>query len=153
MSRIIVLLVASLISSVYAFGVYTPLQTGSRSVRLSIRVIQIFLRQLVVHPPNVSFAFNPKVTTDRRGASGLVMRARVCDLLGKRHNRQARQISFSHTRTKKVQEINLQTKRFFSDELGRSVTLRLSTKGLKTVDKYGGIDAAAKKFGLDLSTF
>jgi large subunit ribosomal protein L28 len=83
----------------------------------------------------------------------MTMRARVCDLLGKKPNRQARVVTFSHKRNKKVQEVNLQTKRYFSDELGRTVKVRLSTKGLKTVEKYGGIDAAAKKFGMDLNKF
>ena len=83
----------------------------------------------------------------------MTMRARECDLLGKRPNRQARAVSFSHKRNKKVQHVNLQKRRFFSDDLGRVVRLRLSTKGLKTVEKYGGVDAAAKKFGLDLSKF
>mmetsp|Transcript_1967 Transcript_1967/g.3579 ORF Transcript_1967/g.3579 Transcript_1967/m.3579 type:complete len:118 (+) Transcript_1967:203-556(+) len=85
--------------------------------------------------------------------SGMTMRARECDLLGKRPNRQARVVTFSHTRNKKVQHVNLQTKKFFSEDLGRNVKLRLSTKGLKTVEKYGGIDAAAKKFGVDLKNF
>lgn len=83
----------------------------------------------------------------------MVMRARVCDLLGKRPNRQARVVTFSHTRNKKVQHVNLQTKKYFSDGLGRTVKLRLSTKGMKTVEKYGSVDAAAKKFGLDLNNF
>ena len=84
----------------------------------------------------------------------MTMRARVCDLLGKKPNRQARVVTFSHTRTKKVQEVNLQTKRYFSEHLKRNVRLRLSTKGIKTVDKMGGsIDAAAKKFGIDLGKF
>jgi large subunit ribosomal protein L28 len=81
------------------------------------------------------------------------MRARVCDLLGKKPNRQARVVTFSHKRIKKVQEVNLQTKRFFSEELGRNIRMRLSTKGIKTVTKYGGIDAAAKKFDVDLAKF
>jgi len=83
----------------------------------------------------------------------MVMRARVCDLLGKKPNRQARVVTFSHKRNKKVQEVNLQNKKYFSEELGRNVRVRLSTKGMKTVEKYGGIDAAAKKFGLDLKNF
>jgi|EP00979_Chaetoceros_neogracilis_P005368 large subunit ribosomal protein L28 len=83
----------------------------------------------------------------------MTMRARVCDLLGKRPNRQARVITFSHKRNKKVQHVNLQSKKFFSEDLGRSVRVRLSTKGMKTVEKYGGIDAAAKKFGMDLKKF
>jgi len=84
----------------------------------------------------------------------MTMRARVCDLLGKKPNRQARVVTFSHKRNKKVQEVNLQWKRFFSEDLKRTVRLRLSTKGIKTVDKMGGsIDAAAKKFGVNLSAF
>jgi len=83
----------------------------------------------------------------------MVMRARVCDLLGKKPNRQARVVTFSHKRIKKVQEVNLQWKRFFSDDLNRNVRLRVSTKGIKTVTKMGGIDAAAKKFEVDLSKF
>lgn len=83
----------------------------------------------------------------------MVMRARVCDLLGKRPNRQARTVTFSHRRIKRVQHVNLQWKRFFSEELNRKVKLRLSTKGIKTVNKYGGIDAAAKKFDVDLTKF
>lgn len=81
------------------------------------------------------------------------MRARVCDLLGKTPNRQARVVTFSHKRNKKVQEVNLQWKRFYSDELGRKVRMRVSTKGLKTVNKMGSVDAAAKKFGIDLAKF
>jgi large subunit ribosomal protein L28 len=81
------------------------------------------------------------------------MRERACDLLGKTANRKARVITFSHHRVHKVQQVNLHWKRFFSDELGRQVRLRLSTKGIKTVNKYGGIDAAAKKFGVNLADF
>lgn len=81
------------------------------------------------------------------------MRARVCDLLGKEANRKARVVTFSHKRIHKVQQVNLQTKRFFSEDLDRNVKLRLSTKGIKTVNKMGGIDAAAKKFKVDLTKF
>lgn len=81
------------------------------------------------------------------------MRARVCDLLGKSPNRQARVVTFSHRRIKKVQQVNLQWKRFFSEKLNRDVRLRVSTKGIKTVVKIGNIDDAAKKFNLDLTKF
>jgi large subunit ribosomal protein L28 len=83
----------------------------------------------------------------------MVMRARVCDLLGKKPNRQARVVTFSHKRIKKVQHVNLQWKRYFSEELKRTVRLRLSTKGIKTVTKMGSIDDAAKKFEVDLKKF
>ena len=89
----------------------------------------------------------------RSGASSMEMRARVCDLLGKEANRRARVVTFSHKRIKKVQHVNLQTKKFFSENLDRKVKLRLSTKGIKTVNKLGGIDAAAKKFNVDLTKF
>ncbi|KAL7457280.1 hypothetical protein ACHAWC_008804 [Mediolabrus comicus] len=85
--------------------------------------------------------------------STLVMRERACDLLGKTANRKARVVTFSHRRIHKVQQVNLQWKRFYSDDLGRQVRLRLSTKGIKTVNKYGSIDAAAKKFGVNLGKF
>mmetsp|Transcript_30719 Transcript_30719/g.65891 ORF Transcript_30719/g.65891 Transcript_30719/m.65891 type:complete len:124 (+) Transcript_30719:156-527(+) len=94
-----------------------------------------------------------QVVTQRSGAASMEMRARVCDLLGKTPNRQARVVTFSHKRVKKVQHVNLQSKRFFSEELDRKVKLRLSTKGIKTVNKLGGIDAAAKKFKVDLTKF
>lgn len=81
------------------------------------------------------------------------MRARVCDLMGKKPNRQARVVTFSHKRIKKVQHVNLQWKRFFSEELNRKVRLRVSTKAIKTVTKLGGIDIAAKKYNVDLSKF
>ena len=80
------------------------------------------------------------------------MRTRVCDLLGKRANRKARVVTFSHTRNHKVQHVNLQWKRYYSPSQKRKVRLRVSTKGIKTIDKYG-IDYAAKKFGVDLSKF
>jgi large subunit ribosomal protein L28 len=83
----------------------------------------------------------------------MVMRARVCDLLGKKPNRQARVVTFSHKRIKKVQQVNLQWKRYFSEELKRTVRLRLSTKGIKSVTKMGSIDDAAKKFEVDLKKF
>ena len=87
------------------------------------------------------------------GSSSLVMRERACDLLGKTANRKARVVTFSHKRIHKVQQVNLQWKRFYSDELGRRVRMRLSTKGIKTVNKYGSIDAAAKKFGVNLEKY
>merc|ERR1712232_92454 len=67
-----------------------------------------------VHTPVLS-----KASTAARVTRGnnMEMRARVCDLLGKRANRQARVVTFSHKRIKKVQGVNLQKKRFYSEEL------------------------------------
>lgn len=97
--------------------------------------------------------FASQVATRSSGAASMEMRARICDLTGKEPNRQARVITFSHKRIKKVQHVNLQSKRFFSENLDRKVKLRLSTKAIKTVNKMGGIDAAAKKFKVDLSKY
>jgi large subunit ribosomal protein L28 len=83
----------------------------------------------------------------------LVMRARICDLTGKRPNRQARVVTFSNQRNKTVQHVNLQWKRFFSEALDRQVRLRVSTKAIRTVTKLGGIDKAAKKYEVDLAKF
>ena len=94
---------------------------------------------------------SPAAKTSTR--STMVMRERACDLLGKKANRKARVVTFSHKRIHKVQNVNLQWKRFYSDDLGRQVRLRLSTKGIKTVNKYGSIDAAAKKFGVNLAKY
>ena len=106
------------------------------------------------HKSHVSLGFDfRQVSAQRNGAASMEMRARVCDLLGKTPNRQARVVTFSHKRIKKVQEVNLQWKRFFSDELGRKVRMRISTKGIKTINKMGSVDAAAKKFKIDLAKF
>ncbi|CAJ1962859.1 unnamed protein product [Cylindrotheca closterium] len=122
-------------------------------------MFKLFLLVAVLAFAQVSaFMGAPLVTQQRApvvtsGAGSMEMRARVCDLLGKKPNRQARVVTFSHRRIKKVQHVNLQWKRFFSESLGRKVRLRLSTKGIKTVNKLGSIDAAAKKFDVDLKKF
>mmetsp|Transcript_20691 Transcript_20691/g.26852 ORF Transcript_20691/g.26852 Transcript_20691/m.26852 type:complete len:124 (+) Transcript_20691:110-481(+) len=90
----------------------------------------------------------PKIS----GNSNLVMRARNCDLTGAKPNRKAMLISFSHRRTHTVQHLNLQKKKFYWEEGKKNVTLRVSTKGLRTIKKYG-IDKAAKKYNVDLSKF
>merc|ERR1740139_1029594 len=95
----------------------------------------------------------PSPAATQSSRSTLVMRERKCDLLGKTANRKARVVTFSHKRIHKVQQVNLQWKRFYSDDLGRRVRPRLSAKGIKTVNKYGSIDTAAKKFGVNLAKY
>ena len=84
--------------------------------------------------------------------NAMIMRERKCDLLGKRANRQARIVTFSHRRIKKVQEVNLHTKKMFWEEGKKFVRLRLSSKGLRTIKKYG-LDSAARKFEVNLHKF
>lgn len=52
------------------------------------------------------------------------MRERKCELLGKRANRDARLVSFSHIRSKKHQHVNLHEKRVWWAEVRRLVGVR-----------------------------
>jgi large subunit ribosomal protein L28 len=75
--------------------------------------------------------------------------ARRCQLTGKRANN-AMAVSHSHIRTKKLQEVNLQWKRFWWPEGNRFVRLRLSTKAIKTV-QMKGLAVFAKEVGVNLA--
>ena len=77
--------------------------------------------------------------------------ARRCDLTGKKANN-AYALSHSHRRTKKLQEVNLQTKRVWWPQGKRWVKLRLSTKAIKTLE-HKGIEAMAKEAGINLSYY
>ncbi|HHP7245314.1 MAG TPA: 50S ribosomal protein L28 [Elainellaceae cyanobacterium] len=75
--------------------------------------------------------------------------ARKCQLTGKKANN-AYAVSHSHRRTKKLQQANIQTKRVWWPQGKRWVTLRLSTKAIKTLNAKG-IAAMAKEAGIDLN--
>lgn len=62
--------------------------------------------------------------------------SRKCKLTGKRPN-VANNVPFSQKKTKRVQTPNIQIKKIYVPELGRSVRIRLSTRALRTVDKKG----------------
>nr|GEV21749.1 50S ribosomal protein L28, chloroplastic [Tanacetum cinerariifolium] len=74
---------------------------------------------------------------------------RICPFTGKKSNRK-NLVSHSNHKTKKLQFVNLQYKRIWWEAGKRFVKLRLSTKALKTIEK-NGLDAVAKKAGIDLS--
>ena len=78
----------------------------------------------------------------------LVM-SRVCKLTGKRP-RVANNVSKANNKTKRRQYPNLQSKRIFVPELGRSIRLKLSVKALKTIDRHGLLGYLKKK-GLSLT--
>ena len=61
-------------------------------------------------------------------------------------------VSHSHIRTKKLQQVNLQKRRLWWQEGNKWVTLRISTKALKSIQKVG-LDKFAKSQGVDLSKF
>ncbi len=77
--------------------------------------------------------------------------ARRCVLTGKRPNT-ANKVSHSNIKTKKRQLPNLQKKRIWYTEENRFVTLRLSTRALRTLRKKG-LSAFAREAGLDLSKY
>ncbi|MBY6413173.1 50S ribosomal protein L28 [Rhodococcus sp. RS1C4] len=53
-------------------------------------------------------------------------------------------VSHSHVRTSRRWDPNIQKKTYFVPSLGRRVTLTLSAKGIKTIDR-DGIDAVVAK--------
>ncbi len=68
--------------------------------------------------------------------------AKVCIVTGKKpmsgHN-----VSHSNRKTKRRFLPNLQTRRFWVDSLKKWITLRVSTKAIRTIDKKG-IEAVLK---------
>jgi len=64
----------------------------------------------------------------------------------------ANRVTFSNKHNAYRQYPNLQTKRFFSPELNRQVRMKVACSTIRTIRKLG-IDATAKKYGVDLSKF
>lgn len=58
-------------------------------------------------------------------------------------------VPWSKKKTQKVWKPNLQKKKVYVPELGRSVTLRISAKGIKIIDKIG-LAAFLRREGLSL---
>ena len=75
--------------------------------------------------------------------------ARKCQLTGKRPN-VANKVSHSNIKTKKRQLPNLQKHRLWYAEENRFVTLKVSTRALRTLRKKG-LKEFAQEAGLDLS--
>ncbi|HEX7016179.1 MAG TPA: 50S ribosomal protein L28 [Cyclobacteriaceae bacterium] len=68
--------------------------------------------------------------------------ARVCQITGKRP-RVGNNVSHANNRTKRRFYPNLQVKRFYVPEEGRWITLKVSTKAIKSINK-NGISAVLK---------
>ena len=77
--------------------------------------------------------------------------SRVCELTGAKANN-GMAVSHSHIRTKKLQQVYLQKRRLWWQEGNKWVTLRISTKALKSIQKVG-LNKFAKSQGVDLSKF
>lgn len=68
--------------------------------------------------------------------------AKVCEITGRRRMK-GNNVAHSKLRTKRDFSLNLRTKKFWSEEEQRFVTLKVSTKGMRTIEKKG-LDAALK---------
>jgi len=77
--------------------------------------------------------------------------ARKCVLTGKRPN-VANKVSHSNIKTKKRQLPNVHTKRFWWAAGERFVTLKVSTRAMRTIDKKG-LEVFAAEAGVDLSKY
>ena len=75
--------------------------------------------------------------------------SRVCKLTGKRPLRGNR-VSKSNIKTNRFQYPNLQKKKIFIPELNKSITIKLSVKAMKIIDKLG-LMSYLKKQGLTLA--
>ena len=65
--------------------------------------------------------------------------ARRCALTGK-GVQTGNNVSHANNRTRRRYLPNLQWQRFYSETLGESIRLRVSTHALRTVEKRGGLD-------------
>lgn len=74
--------------------------------------------------------------------------SRRCQLTGK-HAQSAKNVSHSNQKTNRRQNANIQKKRIFVPELGRSISLRISTRGMKTMNKRGGLFTFLKQMAHD----
>ncbi len=71
------------------------------------------------------------------------------DITGKR-KMSAQNVSHSNIKTKRWQHANIQSRRVWVPELGRFVTLNLTTRDIRTIDKIG-ISTYAKRYGVKLT--
>ena len=62
--------------------------------------------------------------------------SRVCDVTGKKPMF-GNNVSHAHNKSRRRFNVNLQKKRFWLTDENRYVTLRISTRGMRIVDKKG----------------
>ena len=68
--------------------------------------------------------------------------AKVCQITG-RKRMVGNNVSHSKRRTKRIFAINLKNKRFWSESEQRFITLKVSCKGMRNIEK-NGLDATIK---------
>tara|TARA_B100001109_G_C18599051_1_gene351509 strand:- start:152 stop:388 length:237 start_codon:yes stop_codon:yes gene_type:complete len=62
--------------------------------------------------------------------------SRVCDVTGKKPMF-GNKVSHAHNKSRRRFNVNLQKKKFWFAEENRFITLRLSTRGMRIIDKKG----------------
>lgn len=62
--------------------------------------------------------------------------SQVCQVTGARPAF-GNDVSYSHRRTRRRFDVNVHRKRYWVPSLGRHVTLRVSARGIKTIDQRG----------------
>jgi large subunit ribosomal protein L28 len=72
--------------------------------------------------------------------------SRQCDITGKR-GQNGHKVSHANNKSNLVREVNLSKRRIWVEELRKFVTVRLSTHGLKILDRKGAY-AALKDAGV-----
>ena len=70
--------------------------------------------------------------------------ARVCDLTGKKRQ-VGNRVSHANNKTKTLNMPNLQTKKIYDPETGKTIKLRVSTRAIKTLDKVGSLSKFLRK--------
>lgn len=74
--------------------------------------------------------------------------SRICELTGKGPF-SGNKVSHSNIKTRTRWIPNLQNKRYEIPELGQVLTLKLSARAIRTIDKQGGISPAIRKARLE----
>ena len=69
--------------------------------------------------------------------------AKVCQITGRKRMK-GNNVAHSKLRTKRVFDLNLKTKKFWSEEEQRFITLKVTCKGMRTIEKKG-LDACIKE--------
>ena len=64
--------------------------------------------------------------------------ANVCEISGKRKLKGNR-VSHANNKSTHYQQPNIQARHIYIPELGQKVSIKVSTSGLRTIDKSGGI--------------
>ena len=76
--------------------------------------------------------------------------SRICALTG-RKTTFGNNVSFSKRRTSRTYKANVQRHRIWVAEMNQYVSIQLSARGLRTIDKHGGLLAALRAEGKTLN--